>query len=228
MKTTVLVATAALMLCMPVMVQAYVDWSNPSGSAQDFDWANGRNTDTNLFGSPTWYGGNNLYFNDSDFATYANDGGTSQTVTDTMEVDFTAHAGKKFLSIAVYEYGSYNITGGAENAVSADLAMIGTVTGHPMSPFEDGFLLEDSGNTQGTVQWNDQATLIMDFASPDITDLHLSVSNTLVAISDGAGGTASITGDFVLLGVSVTLIPEPTSFALLALGGLALTRRPKR
>ena len=228
MKTKVLVATAALMLCMPVMVQAYVDWDNPSGSAQDFDWANGRNTDSNLFGSPSWYGGNNLYFNSSSFVTYANDSGTSSTVTDTFDVDFTAHENTKFLSIAVYEYGSYNITGGAENAVSAELDMIATVAGHPMSPFGGGFFFGETGNSGGVVQWNEDATLIMDFAVPDVTDLHLSVSNTLVAISDGAGGTASITGDFILLGVSVTLIPEPTSFALLALGGLALTRRPKR
>jgi hypothetical protein len=228
MKAKFLVATAVMCLFVPITVQAHVDWDNPSGVADNFNWANGRNTDTNLFGSPSYYGGGNLYFNNSSFVTYANDGSTSQSVTDTLDVDLTAHTDKKFLSVAVYEYGSYSITGGAENAVSATLDMSGTVAGHPMSPFGDAFVFDASGQSGGVSDWNNNASLLLEFAVPDVTELHLTVSNTLVAVSDGVGGTASITGDFVLLGVSVTVIPEPTSFALLALGGLALTRRPKR
>jgi len=228
MKTRILVAAAVMLLCVPVTVQA-VDWDNPSGSALDFDWANGQNSNPlSLFGSPTWYGGNDLYFLDSSFVAYDNDGGGTTTVTDTMDVDFTAHVDKKFLSIAVWEYGDYNITGGTGNTVTADLDMSGTVAGHPMSPFEDDFLFSDAGNTNGTVQWNDTAALLMEFAVPDVTALHLSVTNTLIALSDDLGGTASITGNFMLVGVSVTVIPEPTSLALLALGGLAVTRRRKR
>ncbi|HUU82200.1 MAG TPA: PEP-CTERM sorting domain-containing protein [Phycisphaerae bacterium] len=215
-------------LCVPVAASADVAWDNPGGNAENFDWAGGHNSDTNLFGSPSWYGGDNLYFLSSDFAPYANGTPVTDSATDTMDVDLTAVGGKKFASIAVFEYGDYNIVGGAGNTVSADLGMTGTAAGHPMSPFLGSFSFGAAGDSAGTVPWNDDAALSMEFAVPDVTTLHLSVTNTLVAISDGAGGTASIQGNFVLLGIAVTVIPEPASMSLLALGGLAVLRRRRR
>jgi hypothetical protein len=224
MKGKILVAAVAA-LFLPALALADTPWDNPDGTADRFDWANGHNSDTNLFGSPTYYGGSNLYFLNSDFAAYADDGGTFDSATDTLGVDLTAHAGDKFLSISIFEYGDYNITGGDGNSVSADLDMTGTVAGHPMSPFLDDFLFSAAGASPGTVAWQDDAALLMEFAAPDVTQVHLSVSNTLVAVSDGAGGTASIQGNFVLLGVAVTVIPEPASLSLLTLGGLLVLRR---
>lgn len=222
MKTRVLLAVVVA-LCVPVVAWADVAWSNPGGNAENFSWANGHNTDSNLFKSPTWYGGDNLYFLNSSFIAYADDGNTSHTVSDTMDVDLTADPTLKFLSIAVYEYGDYSIVGDAANNVKVDMDMWGSVPEHPMDPFSDDFLFTAAGD--GASEWNSNATLLMEFAVPDVTQLHLTVTNTVVAISDGDGGTASITGNFVLLGVAVTVIPEPASLSLLALGSLALLRR---
>lgn len=203
-------------------VQADTPWENPTGSAASFTWANGYNTDTNLFGSPDWYGGDNLYFTDSDFAPYADDGGASVTATDTMNVDLLANTDLKFLSVSIYEYGDYSITGGAGNSVSADLLMTGTAA-HPMSPFVDSFSFSAAG--EGAGAWDENATLLLSMAVPDVTQLHLEVTNTLVALSDGMGGTASISGNFVLLGISVEVIPEPTSLALMTLGAVGVLWR---
>ena len=222
MKTKVLLATVVV-LCVPVGAWADVAWDDPDGNADSFSWANGHNSDSNLFGNVGWFGGDSLYFLDSNFTASADDGKTSHTVTDTMDVDLTANPTLKFLSIAIYEYGDHTIVGGPANNVQADMDMWGYVPGHPMSPFAADFLFIASG--ERVSEWNDNATLLMEFAVPDVTQVHLTVTNTVVAVSDGAGGTASITGNFVLLGVAVTVIPEPASLSLLALGSLALLRR---
>ena len=216
-----LVAVAVLMGAA-CAVQADVIWANPSGSAASFTWANGHNSDTNLFGSPTCFGTDNLYFFDSNFDPYADDGGTSAIATDTLNVDLVANTNLKFLSVSIFEYGDYSITGGAGNSVSADLAMAGT-TAHPMSPFVDGFSFGAAGAGNGA--WNEDAQLLLTMAVPDVTSLHLEVTNTLVALSDGMGGTASISGNFVLVGISVDMIPEPTSLALIALGAVGVLWR---
>jgi hypothetical protein len=208
---------------MPAVAFGDVAWSNPNGAAENFTWSNGYNTDSNLFGSPSWFSGDNLYFMDSSFVAAASDTDTNVTVTDTMNVDLLANPTMKFLSIAIYEYGDYSITGDTSNAVSADLGMTGTTAGHPNSPWTDSFSFNSSG--ADSASWDSNAELLMTFAVPDVTGLHLEVSNTLVAVSDGAGGTASITGNFVLLGISVEVIPEPATLSLLALGGLAALRR---
>ena len=220
-----ILVAAAVALCMSAAVSADVIWSNPNGSAQDYDWANGYNTDSNKFGSPSWFGGNNLYFLGSNFPASADDADTADSVSDTMNVDLTAHPEKKFLNITIFEFGDYTVTGGAGNSVSADLGMSATVGGHPQSPFADNFLYGSVGDSGGTVAWDGSATLLMDSAVPDVTSLHLTVSNTVVALSDGAGGTASIVGNFVLVGIAITVIPEPTALSFLALGCLAVLRR---
>jgi hypothetical protein len=224
MKSKFLLAACAA-LCVPAVAVAAVPWDDPDGEALSFFWENGQNSDTNLFGSPNNYGDDNLYFLNSDFVAFANDGNTWDEATDTMDVDFIAKPTLKFKSVQVFEFGDYNILGGDGNSVSAQLDMAGIVAGHPESPFTDGFLFSAAEDTTGSVPWDSEASLIMEFAVPEITDVHLTVSNTLVAMSDGVGGTASITGNFVLLGISVVVIPEPGSLAFLAIGGLALVRR---
>ena len=217
-------AAVALFTFVVASAQADVAWSPPNGSAANFYWENGHNSDTNLFGSPNYYGGDNLYFLGSDFAPYSDDGSVV-TATDTLGVDLFANPNQKFLEVRVFESGDYNITGGTSNTVSANLEMTGTAAGHPMSPFLDDFSFSAAGDSGGSQAWSDNATLLMSIAVPDVTALHLDVSNTLIAVSDGAGGTASIYGSFTLLTVSVVTVPEPTSLALIALGAVGVLWR---
>jgi hypothetical protein len=220
------IAVAVPMLFAPALASADVAWDDPDGETDTYSWANGHNSDTNLFGSPSYYGGDNLYFLDTNFAASADDGTTSNIAADTLNVDLFAHPGLKFASCSWFWYGDYNITGPEANHVSADFDMWAYVPGHPMDPFHDDFLFTAAGDTGGTVPWQDGAALLMEFAVPPVTELHLTLTNTLMAVSDGAGGTASIEGQVVLAGLFQTVVlPEPASLSLLTLGGLFVTRR---
>lgn len=227
--TQVLTACAALLIVAAV-AQASVPWDNPSGSAGTFDWANGYNSDTDLFGSPNYYGGDGFYFLSSNFDPYADDGGTYAIATDTLNVDLLAHAAWQFAEISWYEYGDYSITGGDGNQVSASLEMTVTVPGHPMSPFQDSFSFSASGASAGA--WDDSTGVVLDLTGlgmPPVTELHLTFTNTLTALSDGNGGTASISGNFVIGPSIITIpIPEPSALLLLSLGGFLVAGRPRR
>ena len=232
MKSTQVLTACMALLIVTAEAQASVAWDNENGSAETFDWANGYNSDTNLFGSPDHYGGDNFYFTDSNFDAYADDAGTYHVVTDTLNVDLLAHAAWQFAEISWPEYGDYNITGGDDNQVSVFAEITVTVEGHPMSPFQDSFLFNVSGDSSGSGAWNDSTDVILDLTSmglPPVTELHLTFTNTLTALSDGNGGTASISGNFVM-GPSIitTPIPEPSALLLLAFGGMLTVGRPLR
>jgi len=214
----------AVVMCMSAGAIGAVSWGTPSGSADNFDWANGQNSDTNYFGDAFWFGGDILYFF-SNFDVASPGGATSKS--DTLDVDLAAKTGMKFTNVDIRLYGDYNITdpnstGG--NSVTADFDMTGTKAGHPMSPWTDGFVFTTNVPTPSVTGWNDSASLAL-LSIPDVTDLHLSVSGSTLVIDDGHGGTASLTANIQEMEMRFTLIPEPASLGLLALGGLAAFRR---
>ena len=59
MKAKLLVA-AVVALCVPIVAWADTAWEDPDGNAASYSWANGHNSDTNLFGNVGWFGGDNL------------------------------------------------------------------------------------------------------------------------------------------------------------------------
>jgi len=217
----------AVVMCVSAGAFGAVPWTNANGSADNFDWANGQNSNTNYFQSPFWWGGDILYF----FSNFdvASPGGTASK-TDTLDVDLTAKNNMKFTNLEIRVFGDYSITesslpaGG--NSVTADFDMTGTKAGHPNSPWTDGFVFSTNVPTPSATPWNDVAALtVLAIGFPDVTDLHVSVTGNLLAIDDGHGGTASLTANINEMEMVFTLIPEPASLALLALGGLVALRR---
>jgi hypothetical protein len=241
MKGRYLVVAAAV-LC--VASGAFASpWESPSGECASFTYENGQN-DTDLFGSPSYFSGDTLVFRHASFDADADDANPVDMSADTMDVDLYAKVDAvegqlKFIGIEILVRGDYNITdpgstGG--NSVTADFDMLGSVAAlpgspaeHPMGPFTGGFEFTESTATGGATSWMDTAELdnpvALSFAVPSVTELHLTVNGSFVAISDGQGGTAGITGSLQLLEVTAIVIPEPASLSLLAFGALALLRR---
>ena len=86
---------------------AFVFWSNQNGTATHFDWSNG-GSNNGLFGDPTLVGGNSFVFTPADFRAESFDG-VSDSVSDRMEVELTAHPEWKFTEIRITEGGDYGI-----------------------------------------------------------------------------------------------------------------------
>jgi hypothetical protein len=231
MKKHYLIAAMGI-LCVPALAFAAPWPTVPSGSCDNFDWANGQNV-TDVWGEPT-NSGDNMYFFPG-FSAYADDTSPAASpgthaVTDTFDVDFIAHAGMHFGSISIYVYGDYSIADGGVaggNSVEGDFGIQGTDNDglHPDSPWARAQALFQE-TAVGGANWNDLATMTIDFSGGnEVTDLHLTCDGTVTAISDGEGGTAAITANVALLTIAVEVIPEPASLLLLGLGGLAVLRR---
>jgi hypothetical protein len=198
-------------------------WDAPNGAADSFSWANGQN-DTNNFGSPVTFGDTFVFFTNFDAA--ASDAGTESHQPDTMDVDLDVlFAGDEFSKITLTMFGDYSMTNNTapndDNSVEADFDMM---SDEPM-PAGLSDNLNYFNDTPGSGSWSETAEIVFDTVGDNVTGLHLTVDGEVVAISDGAGGTASITANTTTLEIAITVIPEPASLALLALGGLALVRR---
>jgi hypothetical protein len=221
-------ACGAGVLAITGAVSADVPWAQPSGNATFFTWANGHNSNTNLFGSPTLVGGTTFQFFPTAFTATSSNGGTA-SVTDTLSVDLQALPGYQLDSIAINEGGSYALSGNQGGSVSATgaAALTDLVTPRTFNAFTQGnptFPI-----FAGTGSWT--ADALIDLAALNggipVTSAHLEFTNTLVAISV-PGSTATITKTFVGLPVAITIIPAPGAAGVLALGGLALARRRRR
>ena len=71
--------------------QATIYWSNSSGTATDFNWANG-GSDKGLFGDPIIVG-SVFVFSPTNFRAESIDG-VSSIKSDRLQFDITAHSGK--------------------------------------------------------------------------------------------------------------------------------------
>jgi hypothetical protein len=209
------------------MVLAQVPWDNPDGTAQtgNYDWHGGQNL-TGNFGSPSNFG-DSLFFQSANFDVTSSDGST-QNKTDVMNVSFTALDNKEFASIALYVFGDYTITDDGQpggNQVEGHFGLTVDHASHGDSPWSDSFDYVET-NPGSAVAWDDSRTLLFAYEmGPDIVTVDLAVDGETIAISDGEGGTASITANVALLQIAVEVIPEPASLSLLGLGALVLVRR---
>ena len=216
----------AVVVCVSAGAFGAVSWTNPNGLADNFDWNNGQNSDTNYFDSPLYFGGDELWFF-SNFDVSSPGGDTSKA--DTLDVDLTAKNSMKFTNVEILVYGDYSITDPNQtglNSVKSQFDMTGTKLGHGNSPWSDGFVFTTNVPAPPATPWNDSAALsALSVAFPDVTDIHMSVTGSTLVVSDGQGGTAAMTANIQWMQMKFTLIPEPASLALLALGGLVALRR---
>ena len=204
-------------------------WNNPNGSASFFDWANGHNSNTNLFGSPTLVG-NSFEFFPSNFVAQSV-GGNAAGATDQMNVTLIAHQGQRFTQIRIQEFGTWGITGIASlqdtgTMFITDLInprpagqnpVIGNMAFNPVMPIV----------TPGSGNWSGLVTIDLDsIIGPAWTTIMLVFSNTLQASTTGANSIGTITKK-VIDGpaIIVTPFPAPGSGVLLGAGCLLLARR---
>ena len=213
-KKHVLVTLVAL--CVPAM--AYADWS---GAADSFTYANGHDLYGN-WGSPIWAGGDDLWFTSMNFDNSVSTPMTS-TITDTMEVDLTANAGYHFTGLQITVWGDYTITGDGGESVEANFGVAG-LSPQGAFPREETTFFADTVTGVATPWSSDVILSTLASGAPPVTELHVTVDGTAIAISDG-NGTAHITVSYSKVKLSAITIPEPASLSLLAIGGLALIRR---
>ena len=221
-KRCILASLCTIVLVFAVFVstaEAWVPWTNSSGTGINFDWANG-GSDNGLYGNtPTLSAGNTFLFFPSNFRADAADGG-SQVTSDRLEVDLSAHTDWVITSINIVEYGQYGISGTGSVAVTGQLDLENLDT---LQVLSNTLLTNPSFPvTSGSGQWNANGGI----AGFNWSNLTLELNNSLSA-SAGAGSTAQITKDVVGLSVAINTapIPEPGTVTLLGLGLLALVRR---
>jgi len=208
---------AVVLLGSASSVHADTPWADPTGTADYFDWANGRNTDTNFFGSPTLVGGNAFRFSPIDFRAEALDGATS-SASDTATWDVTAHAGVEFTEVRIIEHGDYSISGShADNSTSVTTNVAAGIYG-AANDYQEW-------TTEGAGPWSVDLTIDLSDVFPPVTAMEISVQNDLLAVSGGAGNVCWIEKKFTGAIIDVFVVPEPATALMLTLGGLALIRR---
>jgi len=211
-------------------ITATTDWSNPSGSAAAFDWANGHDT-TNLFGSPT-VAGNTFTFNPAAFSVsdstfnplsgldvigglLPQDGPPvpeGNTVSDTFYVDIHLKPGYQLFGVSYHEEGAYDFTFGGVNASGTlhvqDLNSTDTQTNvvitNPMMP---------TGGLFGSGDWTGDASL-------DLTDhdLRISVDNSLNASALFSADISKTSAALTIDARPISAVPLPPALAMVPFG----------
>jgi len=196
---------------------AFVSWTNPSGSAANFNWQNGGSSN-GLFGSPTLVDGNTFLFTPESFIAISMDGQIG-TASDTLSFDLIAHTNVLITGIQISEYGDYGILDAgfvdmysilqAENLVTPQIEYTNLIS-NPLMPVYSG-----------TGEWTAAGALSFN----GWTHLRVTLDNNLLTISD-PGSVAYIQKKIVGDSVAITIIPEPATMVVLA-AGMAFLRRKK-
>ena len=202
----------------------FISWDNPSGSATNFNWANG-GSDVNLFGSPTLVGGNTLVFSPSNFRAESSDG-DSCSISDILSFELIAHPGLSFQGISITEYCDYQIIGNGLVNISGSLSvenpasnniLSDSLVSNPGMPLVGSGYVDDSSVTTAQVNIN----------QPDWTSINVTLQNDLLAITYANGSVAWIQKKALGTSIAIQIIPEPATIALLGIGSLTFIRRKK-
>lgn len=222
-KTTFIVLVMLVSL-LSSQVQAFVTWTNSSGSAATFNWSGG-GSDNGLFGDPTVIGDTFVFF-PQNFRVESEDG-VSDQLGDRLQVDLLAHQNKMITGIRITEYGDYGIVGSGQVQVSGTLFMTNLLAVDPITflpiVVSDNLVSNPvSPILSGSGSWTASAEI----SGLDWTKVRFVMNNNLMAITDGSS-TSFIEKKITGAAVVVTFIPEPATLGILGLGALALLRRRK-
>jgi hypothetical protein len=212
---------------------AQIPWGGgmASGNGSFFSWANGQNQ-TNLFGTPTLVG-DTFFFTPIAFVANATNGATV-AVTDTFEVDLFVNAGFKFDAIQISEFGDYAITNTGTpvglSSVDADgLLRVDEIGGLGRSDQQSlafpALPVSSAAATSGLWQGDGMSNLTLLEGSTPFTQIHLKVTNDLIAISGGQGQVAEIRKTVFGGMMAVTIVPTPGTLGLLGAAGFLAARR---
>jgi len=190
-----------------------------------------------LFGAPTVVGDQLLFFPPFPpgfIATAAGAGGLDQTGAQLQtEILVTAPLGI-LDTLRIREIGDSTLVGAGTAATGAFISMSGFVTvtdtlSGPITPIVIGFIGTFSQDLftlpadPGFTAWNGQVLVDIAAIVPDATRAVLSLNNDLVAYSEA--GTSATIQKRATIGPAITveIIPEPATAALLGFGLIGLT-----
>jgi hypothetical protein len=203
------------------VAEGFVPWSNANGSAAFFNWQNG-GSDNGLYGDPVLVNGNTFVLSPSNFrATSAN--GAPAAVGDRLVVEILANPGLEITGISITEFGDFGVFG---NGSVTSTGVLQATDLNNVNPVRSANLAHNPAMpiTAGTGEWTGAGALDLTVDFPAWTMLRLELTDNLLALSS-PGGVSFIEKKVVGAGIAITVIPEPSALALLALGGLAALRR---
>ncbi len=225
---------------LAAVAQADTPWVPSSGSGSFFDYINGHNSNSNLFGNPTLVG-NSFEFFPSNYIAQSL-GGVAAAATDQINVQLIAHAGQHFSQIQIQEFGTWAITGVASLQDTGTMFITDLINPRPggQSPVIGSMAYNVLGpvgtpttmpiTTAGSGTWSGLVNINLDaLPGPAWTNIMLVFTNTLQASSTGANSVGTITKKIVDgPSIIITPFPAPGSGALVAAGCVMLSRRRRR
>lgn len=191
------------------------------GAGTDFTYTNAADIH-GRFGMPI-PAGNDIFFPFATFSASANSANPTDLDSDTLTMDVQANPGLQIDSVQFRLLGTRTITGTAgANTVQSHGEL--TVTGQAGDTFSgfDSYMFFDDQPVVGA-SWTDEVIVTVPLGT-QVTEINLVITQGLMAVA--TDGDALITATFELpTTILVSVIPEPSSLALLGLGALGLTHR---
>lgn len=218
--------------------RADVPWANPNGSTSQLSYDNGRSTN-GLFGDPVVIGDTFFFIANANFDAQAFNGNTV-TTSDTLKVNVHALGGRAFTQVIFSSSGDYTVFGAGSSAdVTGNMtvedlnsARNGSDSFHtsvsPTLGSATAFPVNGNNTTPELGTWTGFSLIdFTTFGAPPVTDIFLTFTNNLVAISNGTQSAVIATLPQTQGSFSLRIVPAPSA-GVAGLMGLAMVSRRRR